>query len=66
MRTSECLYWFKQACLSAAMIAYAKHSVKLIFASSSGLVNFCLELYREMTKFNYQGMLMRLFKRKII
>ncbi len=48
------------------MIAYAKYNVKLIFSSSSGLVTFCLELYREMTRFNYEGMLMRLFKRKIV
>lgn len=66
MGLKETWFYFKQACVHIALTALHRLRMKIIFSSKDGLVDYVIELYREMLRFNHEGVLMSLFKRKML
>ncbi|CDW89608.1 UNKNOWN [Stylonychia lemnae] len=66
MGTQEALYWFKQACLTSAIIAFEKLKVKIIFSNQNAIIDYSLELFRQMLMYNYQNLLFKLVKKRLV
>ena len=45
--------------------ALLKLRIRMLFSNRDGLVNYSLELFREMARRNYKGMLIRMVMRKL-
>ena len=43
-----------------------KFRIRMIFSNKDGLINYSLELFREMVRRNYKRMLNRIINRKLI
>ena len=43
-----------------------KFRIRMIFSNKDGLINYSLELFREMVRRNYKRMLNRILNRKLI
>ena len=49
----QTLFYFKHACLQIALTSLHRLRMKIIFSSKAGLVDYVVELYREMLRFNH-------------
>eukprot|EP00347_Sterkiella_histriomuscorum_P001055 403373505 len=66
MQANEAIYWFNQACLHIAIHALQKYQIKIIFSSNNAIINYSLDIFREMMKFNHQNLLIKLVRKRLV